>query len=62
MINSKSTQSVRQALAAEIERIQPDLVVIGTHGRTGIGSALLGSVTTHLLQDPPIDVLAMRAW
>lgn len=45
-----------------VERFAPDLVVVGTHGRTGVAHALLGSVAGTLLADPPVDVLAVRAW
>jgi nucleotide-binding universal stress UspA family protein len=33
------------ALLTEIERQQPDLVVMGTHGRSGLGRWVYGSVT-----------------
>ena len=45
-----------------VERFAPDLLVVGTHGRTGVAHALLGSVAGTLLADPPVDVLAVRAW
>ncbi|NBB82898.1 MAG: universal stress protein, partial [Alphaproteobacteria bacterium] len=53
---------VVQAVAAAAERFSPDLLVVGTHGRTGVAHALLGSVAGTLLADPPVDVLAIRAW
>jgi nucleotide-binding universal stress UspA family protein len=40
----------------------PDLLVVGTHGRTGVAHALLGSVAERLLRRPRCDVLAVRAW
>lgn len=54
--------SVRETIVGEAQRIKPDLLVMGTHGRTGVGCALLGSVATKLLQNPPTDILATRAW
>jgi len=39
-----------------------DLMVVGTHGRSGLGRALLGSVAEGLLARAPCDVLAVRAW
>ena len=38
---------------------KPDLVVIGTHARGGIGHALLGSVAECVLVEAPCDVLAV---
>jgi nucleotide-binding universal stress UspA family protein len=35
------------------------LIVVGTHGRTGIAKALLGSVTEYLLRTAECDVLAV---
>lgn len=49
-------------LRSEAARLQPDLLVIGTHGRVGIVHALLGSVAESLLNRPPCDVLAVKAW
>lgn len=53
---------VRQVIRQEVGRIKPDLLAIGTHGRTGFGYAVLGSVTEDLLADAPVDVLAVKAW
>lgn len=53
---------VIESLTAAAERLAPDLLVVGTHGRTGVAHALLGSVAGTLLADPPVDVLAVRAW
>lgn len=39
-----------------------DLLVLGTHGRTGVAHALLGSVAEGFLTDPPCDVVAVKAW
>jgi nucleotide-binding universal stress UspA family protein len=37
-----------------------DLVVMGTHGRTGIGRVLLGSVAEKVIRHAPCSVLAVR--
>jgi nucleotide-binding universal stress UspA family protein len=39
-----------------------DLLALGTHGRSGLGRALLGSVAESLIARAPCDVLAVRAW
>ncbi len=36
-----------------------DLIVLSTHGRTGLGKMLLGSVTEQVLRTSPVDVLAV---
>ncbi|HEU4689866.1 MAG TPA: universal stress protein [Vicinamibacterales bacterium] len=40
-------------------RIKPHLLVIGTHGRTGIKRALLGSVAEQLINQAECDVLVV---
>lgn len=54
--------TVREVFHRELDRLKPDLLVIGTHGRTGAAHALLGSVAEDLLRNPPCDVLAVKAW
>jgi len=47
---------------AAVDEFRPDLLVVGTHGRTGVAHALLGSVAERLLRRSRCDVLAVRAW
>ncbi len=54
--------SVREVIRREAAEADPDLLVIGTHGRTGVSRAFLGSVAEEILDDPPCDVLAVKAW
>jgi universal stress protein E len=42
-----------------VDENKPDLVVIGTHARGGIGHAVLGSVAEWVLMEAPCDVLAV---
>jgi len=37
-----------------------DLVVMGTHGRTGLESLLMGSVAEHVVRHAPCPVLTVR--
>ena len=50
--------------AAEIVRLATeegiDLIVVGTHGRTGIGRLLMGSVAEHVLRKAPCPVVTVR--
>lgn len=48
-------------LSEQIPRTNPDLVVMGTHGRTGVSTLFLGSVAETLLQVLRHDVLVVRA-
>ena len=54
--------NVTQVLRKEVARVKPDLLVLGTHGRTGIAHAFLGSVAENMLENPPCDILAVKAW
>jgi nucleotide-binding universal stress UspA family protein len=40
--------------------IHASIIVMATHGRKGIGHALLGSVTERVLHDSPCPVLVVR--
>ena len=54
--------TAREVIMQQVHRLESDLLVIGTHGRTGVANALLGSVAKDLLRAPPCDVLAVKAW
>ena len=42
-----------------IDAIGPELLVVGTHGRSGVAKILLGSVAEQLLRTMEIDILAV---
>ncbi|HEV2399307.1 MAG TPA: universal stress protein [Candidatus Sulfotelmatobacter sp.] len=46
-------------LAAIVAENQVDLMVVGTHGRTGFGKLLLGSVAESILRHAPCPVLTV---
>ncbi|MGD2130754.1 MAG: universal stress protein [Lysobacterales bacterium] len=54
--------SARAVLRRCIEDCDADLVVLGTHGRSGISKAMLGSVAEDFLGNPPCDVAVVKAW
>jgi len=49
-----------QVVAREVGRLDADLVVFGTHGRTGVGRAVLGSVAAELLNGIGRDAMLVR--
>jgi nucleotide-binding universal stress UspA family protein len=51
---------VADALCESIDRTNPDLVVMTTHGRGPLSRFWLGSVATELLQCSPVPVLLVR--
>ena len=52
--------SAAQAILEAAERMKADLVVIGTHGRRGLGHLLLGSVAEKVVRRAPCPVLSVR--
>jgi len=48
------------AIEEEAERNQIDLIVIGTHGHTGLKHLLLGSVAERVVQKAPCPVLTVK--
>jgi nucleotide-binding universal stress UspA family protein len=49
-----------EAILERAREIQPDLIVMATHGRSGIGRTLLGSVTDHVLRACATPLLVLR--
>lgn len=43
-----------------IGEIHADLLVVGTHGRTGLRRALLGSIAERLVRHSPVPVLTVH--
>jgi len=53
--NSPAFAIVRHAKEAEV-----DLIVMGTHGRSGFGQLLMGSVAEKVVRSAPCPVLTVR--
>lgn len=49
-----------QVIAAMAEHHRADLIVMGTHGRTGLSHVLLGSVAERVVRLAPCPVLTVR--
>ncbi|HEX2243683.1 MAG TPA: universal stress protein, partial [Gammaproteobacteria bacterium] len=50
-----------QVISSVARRLHPDLVAVGSAGRTGLPYVLLGSVAEHVLRGLPCDVLVARS-
>jgi nucleotide-binding universal stress UspA family protein len=50
-----------EAIVATATRLKSDLIVIATHGRTGLSHLLLGSVAERVVRAAPCPVLTVRA-
>jgi nucleotide-binding universal stress UspA family protein len=55
-----SIGSTHEEICARAEELDADLIVIGTHGRTGLAHALLGSVAEKVVRKAPCPVLTVR--
>ena len=47
-------------VAREARRVKADLIVVGSHGRRGIGRVLLGSDAEQIVRHAPVPVLVVR--
>lgn len=52
---------VHELTVAEAKRWPADVIVIGTHGRRGVGRLVLGSSAEYVLRLSPVPVLLVRA-
>lgn len=62
-ITSEGSQVVGlagQAIVKKAKEADVDLVVVGTHGRTGLAHLLLGSTAERVIRTSPCPVLAVR--
>ena len=54
------SRSITQTIIDEIELLSPDIVVMGSHGLTGIKRLLLGSVTEAVLKKSTVPILVVK--
>jgi nucleotide-binding universal stress UspA family protein len=52
--------SAHRAILDEADEVGADLIVMGTHGRSGVGRVLLGSVTERVVRGADAPVMAVR--
>ena len=50
----------RSAITDAAARERVDLVIVGSHGRSGIKKLLLGSVASHVVSHAPCSVLVVK--
>lgn len=48
------------AIVSVADQIQADLIVMGTHGRTGLSRILMGSVAEHVMRHAHCPVLTVK--
>jgi nucleotide-binding universal stress UspA family protein len=54
-------QRLAEAVNKEAAAFGADLIVLGTHGRRGIGRVLLGSGAEQIIRSAQVPVLVIRA-
>lgn len=50
----------REGIVETARQEQVDLVVVGSHGRTGLDKLLMGSVASHVVTHAPCSVLVVK--
>ncbi|MEQ8694514.1 MAG: universal stress protein [Gammaproteobacteria bacterium] len=58
-IMKHNESSIARTICAAAREATADLIVVGTHGRTGISKTFLGSVAEEILRESDRDVLAV---
>lgn len=58
IVNYKDSISKKILLA--VKKNKADLLVMGTHGRTGLSRLMLGSVAEETLKNSPVPILLLR--
>jgi universal stress protein A len=53
--------SPAKAIVEYAKEIHADIVVVATHGRSGVSRLIMGSVAEHVVRDAPCPVLVVRA-
>ncbi|AGN02128.1 UspA domain-containing protein [Salinarchaeum sp. Harcht-Bsk1] len=60
VVTSVREGSPHREILAYADEAAVDVIVMGTHGRSGVGRVLLGSVTERVVRDAPVPVVTVR--
>jgi nucleotide-binding universal stress UspA family protein len=55
----RTSGSAYEGILEEVGEIQPDLIIMGRHGYTGLARLLMGSVTARVIGHSPCNVLVV---
>ncbi len=58
--NKVELGDARDLIVRTAESVGADLVVVGSHGRTGIPRLLMGSVASYVVSHAPCDVMVIK--
>lgn len=61
MLLDTAGERIASVIVVEAQRWPADLIVIGTHGRSGFNRLLFGSVAEGVVRTAPVPVLLIRA-
>ena len=54
------TGDAREAIVETARQERVDLIVVGSHGRTGLDKLLMGSVASHVVTHAPCSVMVVK--
>src|SRR5207247_10297617 len=54
-------EDVYEEIKEAIEKLKPDIIVMGTHGRRGVQRWFLGSTTERLLRHSPVPLITISS-
>lgn len=60
VLHDKPGQRLAEVVAEAATGWPADLIVVGTHGRRGVGRVLLGSGAEQIIRSAPVPVLVIR--
>lgn len=60
VLHALESDNPAEAIAQAAERLHADVIVMGTHGRSGLTKAVMGSVTSNVLHHSKRPVLLVR--
>jgi len=61
LLHDSFSNPVHDLICADAAEWPADLIVIGTHGRRGVGRLVMGSSAENVLRHAPVPVLLIRA-